>query len=712
MTEPYGAAYVRILADLDQFERDLKTKMQRAVDTAGKTQKFDEFEKAAGRGGERAGGEISDGMTRELERRKPEARRAGERQGTVFGQGFVTAAKAALGRVALYGALGGAGGALIGAAAQTLPALLASLPALTTAAAAGVGVLVAALHGFGSTIAAGVGGDTQAFAEGLAKLAPNAKNVAREIVGLTGVFKQLQLDIQQQFFLPLQGGFQTLARSLIPELRAQLPKLAYDFGSIAREVLAGFSSPQAKTAIGTILGQLDEGLRPFIPLVHQMVEEFLQVGAVAAPFIADISKALAGDLGKFLHNLSESLGNGGVQKFFEVAGGFFSTFGSTLGSVLGLLTDVLSALSSAGSPLLTLIGMLADTLRTALAPALPGLSKLMTALADSFGRILVALTPALVAIFGELGSVFETIASQLPGLADALAPILADLGFMLEAYGPQISQVLGFILVQAFQLVIQVLKDVLPFFDKLLPVFVQLVTTVMPELIPYFAQLFRVLFDLLPLIPSLVGLFEDWLLVVEDLIPIMPSIIQLSTDFLKILAVILEVVVPLLAHVIDLVAWLGKIFTNYAFEPWAKSFGAVLGTVVGLVEALNKGLEDFFNKGKVGKLDRLGGNSGSGGTRPRAYALGGLVTRPTLALVGEAGVPEAVVPMGSPAQARKVARSTGLLDMLGTAGGAPTIGEIHVYIGDREVTDIVSVVVDSKFDGAADDLDSGTRGWG
>jgi phage-related protein len=88
-------------------------------------------------------------------------------------------------------------------------------------------------------------------------------------------------------------------------------------------------------------------------------------------------------------------------------------------------------------------------------------------------------------------------------------------------------------------------------------------------------------------------------------------------------------------------------------------------------------------------------------------ASGGLVNAPTLAVVGEAG-PEAVVPMSDPSKAAAVAKSTGLLDMLGSKIGSG-VTSVKVYLGTREITDILNVQIDKKLDAQASELAYGTR---
>lgn len=89
-------------------------------------------------------------------------------------------------------------------------------------------------------------------------------------------------------------------------------------------------------------------------------------------------------------------------------------------------------------------------------------------------------------------------------------------------------------------------------------------------------------------------------------------------------------------------------------------------------------------------------------------ASGGLITSPTLAIVGEAGK-EAVIPMSNPARAEQVARETGLLAMIGSRTGHSEIPSIKVYLGTREITDILDVRIDKKLDDQANELAYGTR---
>lgn len=110
-----------------------------------------------------------------------------------------------------------------------------------------------------------------------------------------------------------------------------------------------------------------------------------------------------------------------------------------------------------------------------------------------------------------------------------------------------------------------------------------------------------------------------------------------------------------------------------------------------------------FNAG----IDRVAGFIHIGLPHLPMFAAGGLINAPTLAVVGEAG-PEAIVPMSDPGRARDVARKTGLLDMIGSASHSE-IPNVHVYLGNREITDILNVQIDKKLNDQANELSYGTR---
>lgn len=114
-----------------------------------------------------------------------------------------------------------------------------------------------------------------------------------------------------------------------------------------------------------------------------------------------------------------------------------------------------------------------------------------------------------------------------------------------------------------------------------------------------------------------------------------------------------------------------------------QKFLSLLSTVLGLLPGL----------GVAGSL--LGGAG-------KAYADGGIVTSPTMGLVGEAG-PEAIIPLNKPQRAAQLLSQSGLSNMMG-----PTV---NVYIGNQQIDAYIDDRVDGRIGVTARSLAYGGRGF-
>jgi len=123
----------------------------------------------------------------------------------------------------------------------------------------------------------------------------------------------------------------------------------------------------------------------------------------------------------------------------------------------------------------------------------------------------------------------------------------------------------------------------------------------------------------------------------------------------------------------------------------------------GLKSGINSVISGF-NSG----IDRVANMVHIGLPHIPLLASGGLINAPTLAVVGEAG-PEAVIPLSDPAKAAAAAKKTGLLDILGSRMGNMGTTLVKVYLGTREITDILNTQIDKKLNDQANELAYGTR---
>ena len=97
---------------------------------------------------------------------------------------------------------------------------------------------------------------------------------------------------------------------------------------------------------------------------------------------------------------------------------------------------------------------------------------------------------------------------------------------------------------------------------------------------------------------------------------------------------------------------------------WATTLQTSLFIIGAIIEALNK-VQNSPALAVLSPLAKLAG-----------FADGGIVDRPTVAMVGEGGGPEAIIPLNNPKRAAQVAQEAGLDDMLGG-------GTVNVFIGNE-----------------------------
>jgi phage shock protein A len=130
--------------------------------------------------------------------------------------------------------------------------------------------------------------------------------------------------------------------------------------------------------------------------------------------------------------------------------------------------------------------------------------------------------------------------------------------------------------------------------------------------------------------------------------------------------------------------------------PAPKQSGVTAASIDRL-EEFNKALREAIYLQSL--FDPTYNPQGPGGTQK--YAAGGIVTRPTMGIVGEAG-PEAIIPLNNPQRAAQVMSEAGL-----SGTGNTTV---VVYIGNEQFHGYVATVADEQISNSARTLTYGTRG--
>ena len=283
------------------------------------------------------------------------------------------------------------------------------------------------------------------------------------------------------------------------------------------------------------------------------------------------------------------------------------------------------------------------------------------------------LAPVLVDVMGELAPVLADVAGQIPGLLTSLFPLLPVLGELAGVFLELVAQLLP--------VFVDLFAALLPTIVELVPVIAEFISEAMEVLVPILLDLVEALAPIVEaLLPVFMDLFEALapvaITLIEAMLPLIERLLPLFIEFIEFLTPILVFVAEVIGEILVAAVgfFIGAIenvtedidaFSTFFQEVW----GGIKSFFGDIINGLISGFEGFVN-GAIRGVNRVidainslsftipdwvpevGGQSFGFNLRriaeislPRvALAEGGLVTRPTTALIGEAG-PEMVIPL-------------------------------------------------------------------
>lgn len=274
------------------------------------------------------------------------------------------------------------------------------------------------------------------------------------------------------------------------------------------------------------------------------------------------------------------------------------------------------------------------------------LAEIMKVLADTIILMLPPFMDLISAVMPPLMALFDALVPIVLSVVDAFMPmvekILPPLISLIDALLPIFMQLFEAIIVPLIPIVVRLVEAFVPMIERILPPFVRLIEALVPvlfALIEAFLPLIEVLLP--PLIDLFMVLNEPLLQLLEKILPPLTTIIEGFGDMLE---------------------WL----VNNVIKP-------AVTAMTTLYDAFNKFL-GLDGKSVTVKANGISYNNDGTPDRdgnPRTkMALGGIVTGPTNALIGEAGA-EAVIPLD------RLGEMTGL----GRGGGGNTNIVINLTAG-------------------------------
>lgn len=420
----------------------------------------------------------------------------------------------------------------------------------------------------------------------------------------------------------------TVSEEMAKTTEGTIANFKATFGQIGEGLLGGSDSSGIFQSLAPLFNSMTEAMQPLRENAAQLGDAF---GAKLTPIMerlgAWIEKLGDGSsgLGTKLASLKGyvaplgaallALGGGGLGSIMSklpVVGGMFGGLGRTMGlltSPVGLIVAAFAGLVASSPPLQEALSTLASIVGSAL------------------GTAFQALQPVFDQLIPVIGEIAELLGGALAEVITALAPVLA----------------------------------------QLVGIFAQLVAQVLPPLIPVVLEVAGVIAQLVPAImPVVTTILNTLIPVVKSLLPVVKNIFNTVSSVVKSVMGAVRGIIKTVMSVIKgdwSGAWNG--LKSIAVNLWngiKRFFSGAVGTFGAIFSSIGEAIKAPFRaafnavsrfwNNTVGQmswttpswLPGIGGKTFAAPKMPY-LADGGVVTRATMAMVGEGAEPEAVLPL-------------------------------------------------------------------
>lgn len=443
--------------------------------------------------------------------------------------------------------------------------------------------------------------------------------------------------------------------------------ISSQFGPAAKALTDALDSIGAKDWLSKLGGTLGAGLTAVVeaakplrealgPLMEAALPAALTVIDGVVQTIAErtgpLVEAVAGVMGRATENLPyisgwvSDIAETFVNVKFDTWTAALEMWERVMYATLPVLPQIVEASGTVAVAVAETVGHLAGTLAPVVADLFTTTAGLVDYCAPFVERVVTALVP-----------VFEAIEQQIAMFVEGAAPIIADVAERSAPFLAQVMGTVGEIVSEIFATLAphlpHVMEAIARVADALLPAVERILSAVDPYIDPI-VDLFAKSAELLA--PAIAEVFEILAPHIPTLISLVEKVVEFVARWLPPLAEtvgrIVEAVAPIIMDIIDV--------ADYWMPHILNVIDIISGSLNWLrVHVIDPILDAF---GDIGAwMDSLPSVDMSflWPDEGRHFATGGIVTGPTRALIGEAGYPEAVVPLTAEGVSRFVGGLTG-----------------------------------------------------
>lgn len=543
---------------------------------------------------------------------------------------------------------------------------------------------------------------------------------------LAGIFKELDksgaLTAFFQVFNTFFGSISAIVKPLLP-LVSQLVKL---FGGELVKVLTLLTPP-----LTVITQAIADALIPVLPSLQKAIDALSPVLVIFAQVLADVFKQITPEVSKVLIDLFETL----ALTLVDLAPTIKELL-PVLGQLAILIVDLLSAQTIAALQIFaTVLPIIAAVINAVLVPALMALNFILRPLNKLFSEFIIPFVSqfasmavqefdALGKIAGKVGKFFEKVGGDIADFFTKTIPKwFGKIGDFFTHLPENLEKLLKKAIKKAFDAVLIAIGIGI---GLVIFAFTKLPGKIVSAIGNLGDKLKRFLADEWDKVVDGVSDFTAKMIDRAHEIPgkIAAGLSSLGRTIKHVFKEAFDTAIDTVTGTFDKIVGFVKDLPHRIESFTAKLVASGIKLVTGFLNGLSHpgklihSISDTifgFLKDKInyviGKLnegiDKVGHFIPGGIPHIPKLARGAFLQHPTLALLAEAG-PEVVLPTNDAARARELLSESGLLGRLDLHSSVPNV-DVKVYIGQRELTDIVDTRVSVANDNTARQLAFGAR---
>lgn len=261
-----------------------------------------------------------------------------------------------------------------------------------------------------------------AAAGALAAVKLGADGIKAAFEGLTPTLDVLKGQVSAAFERSLTPAVNNLA-VVLPRLSAGLSGIATQMGRAATSFTAMLATRPASAQLQQILAATATVIHNIGRALAPVGAAFIRIGAVATPMLAGLTSGIGGVAERFNAFVQQAAGDGRLQQWIQSGIDAFKALGRIVGNAFGILHDVISGLMSSG------LGGLQGALGGVLAAVHQFTSsaagqQAIRAIGDALGQVAVAVRTVLSAGLQAIGPAIPPLAAAFGQLAQTAAAVL------------------------------------------------------------------------------------------------------------------------------------------------------------------------------------------------------------------------------------------------------------------------------------------------